>query len=204
MEVSEQIKEIKKSFRLYMNGVASSSMREKGLAYKINWGISQVDLRNMASQYCKDEHLASALWREKSRECQLLATLLMPPENMDISMAEAWSNDINTIEMSEAIVFNLFQHISEAEQLAIKMLGNDNRLQHIASYNLVCRLLKRGTFCTQHTYDVLFAQAEIDLNTSDRQLMHSVVNCLDLIMSYSEKHTERAAQILKAIGFSAL
>ena len=38
-DVSIKILEIKKSFHLRMNGVASQSMREKGLDYKINWGI---------------------------------------------------------------------------------------------------------------------------------------------------------------------
>ena len=31
MDTKEQIKEIKKQFRLFMNGVVSQSMREKGL-----------------------------------------------------------------------------------------------------------------------------------------------------------------------------
>ena len=39
MDTKEQIKEIKKQFRLFMNGVVSQSMREKGLEYKINFGI---------------------------------------------------------------------------------------------------------------------------------------------------------------------
>ena len=34
METHETIKEIKKQFRLFMNGVVSQSMREKGLDYK--------------------------------------------------------------------------------------------------------------------------------------------------------------------------
>ena len=39
MDTKEQIKEIKKQFRLFMNGVVSQSMREKGLEYKVNFGI---------------------------------------------------------------------------------------------------------------------------------------------------------------------
>ena len=39
-QIHEKLKEIKQSFRLMMNGVASHSMREKGVAYKINWGCA--------------------------------------------------------------------------------------------------------------------------------------------------------------------
>lgn len=32
------VKEIKRSFRLLMNGVTAQSMRDKGMNYHINWG----------------------------------------------------------------------------------------------------------------------------------------------------------------------
>ena len=51
METSEKVKQIKRSFRLFMNGVTAASMRKKGLEYKINWGVSQMDLRRMAKHY---------------------------------------------------------------------------------------------------------------------------------------------------------
>ena len=37
MDVHETIKDIKGQFRLFMNGVVSQSMREKGLDYKLNF-----------------------------------------------------------------------------------------------------------------------------------------------------------------------
>lgn len=51
METSEQVKQIKRSFRLFMNGVTAASMRSKGLNYKINWGVQLPDLKRMAAQY---------------------------------------------------------------------------------------------------------------------------------------------------------
>ena len=53
-EKNEILKEIKRSFRSMMNGVASHSMREKGVEYKINWGVNLVNLRMLASKYDKD------------------------------------------------------------------------------------------------------------------------------------------------------
>ena len=40
LSINEQLKEIKRSFRLMMNGVAAQSMRDKGLDYHVNWGAS--------------------------------------------------------------------------------------------------------------------------------------------------------------------
>ena len=53
MEVNELIKDIKKQFRLYMNGVVSQSMREKGLDYKLNFGIEVPRIKEIAAKYEK-------------------------------------------------------------------------------------------------------------------------------------------------------
>jgi len=47
MDVRETIKDIKGQFRLFMNGVVSQSMREKGLDYKLNFGIELPRLKKI-------------------------------------------------------------------------------------------------------------------------------------------------------------
>lgn len=73
-EVNNKIKEIKRSFRLMMNGPASQSMLEKGIEYHLNWGVPFMQLRSMAKEIGQDYHLAIALWKEDIRECKILAT----------------------------------------------------------------------------------------------------------------------------------
>ena len=51
MEVNDTIREIKKQFRLFMNGVVSQSMREKGLDYIVNFGSELPRLRELASNF---------------------------------------------------------------------------------------------------------------------------------------------------------
>ena len=76
-DIQDKLKEIKGRFRLMMNGVASRSMRDKGIGYKINWGIGLPALKEMAQDYGKDYDLAVELWKEDIRECKILATLLI-------------------------------------------------------------------------------------------------------------------------------
>ena len=66
MDVHETIKDIKGQFRLFMNGVASQSMREKGLDYKLNFGIELPRLKEIAARYEKNHEVAQALWKEIS------------------------------------------------------------------------------------------------------------------------------------------
>ena len=51
MNTAEALQEIKRSFRLYMNGPAAQSMRQKGLNYKLIWGVSLTDLKEIAKEY---------------------------------------------------------------------------------------------------------------------------------------------------------
>lgn len=203
MKTTEQVKQIKRSFRLYMNGVTSTSMRQKGLDYKINWGVSQMDLRHMAEQYGKDKALAAALWQENIRECKILATLIMPAADFTASEAMEWAATLSTVELAETAVFNLFQHMAEAEQLSQLLLENEEKLLRICAYNLVCRLLKRNQECAPQLYAALFEKAASDLKSADRQLLHPLVNCLDYVSSTDTEATKEATRLLKEAGFGA-
>lgn len=66
MEIKEQLKEIKTQLRLSMNGAVSQSMREKGLVYKLNFGVELPRIKSIASKYEKSHALAQALWKRKS------------------------------------------------------------------------------------------------------------------------------------------
>ena len=57
MDVRETIKDIKGQFRLFMNGVVSQSMREKGLDYKLNFGIELPRLKEIAARYEKNHEV---------------------------------------------------------------------------------------------------------------------------------------------------
>ncbi len=114
VEIHEKIKQIKQSFRFRMNGVASQSMRDKCILYKLNWGIPVPELKEMAKEYGKDYALAIELWKEDIRECMILATLTMPYEKMDEELVEVWMERVKTQEMAEILAFNLLQHLNFA------------------------------------------------------------------------------------------
>ena len=65
MDLHEQLKEIKTQLRLSMNGVVSQSMREKGLVYKLNFGVELPRIKAIAEGYEKEHSLAQALWKAR-------------------------------------------------------------------------------------------------------------------------------------------
>ncbi len=135
------VKEIKQSFRQYMDGVIAQSLRDKGLKYKIIWGVSQLHLREMAREYEPDAELAKLLWESDVRECKLLATMLMPKAEFKADEAEKWMSEVKNQELAEMLCFNLLQHCEFSATLAHKWITSDDELKQIAGYNLIARLL---------------------------------------------------------------
>ena len=62
-QLHQRLKDIKTQLRLSMNGAVSQSMREKGLVYKLNFGVELPRIKGIAAGYEKDHSLAQALWK---------------------------------------------------------------------------------------------------------------------------------------------
>ena len=143
-QVDETVKTIKRSFRLYMNGVTAQSLRDKGADYKLSWGVSNQHLREMAAEYPVDYDLAIALWKSEVRECKILATLLMPADAMPREVVDIWMEQLPNQEIGEQLVFNLLQHVDYASVLAYEWMASDNELYLICAYTLLGRLFMLG------------------------------------------------------------
>ena len=61
MDLAEQVRHIKRSLRGVMNGPVSASMREKGLTYKVNFGVELPRLQQMAQEMPHTYELAARL-----------------------------------------------------------------------------------------------------------------------------------------------
>ena len=107
-----------------MNGEVSASMRQKGINYKINFGLDSVSLKEIAKRYEPDKVLAEKLWQESSREGKILATLLYPKDQFSPETAEEWLHDCFTTELVEQLCFNLLQHTSFAYDKALYWISN--------------------------------------------------------------------------------
>ena len=60
-QLHQRLKDIKTQLRLSMNGAVSQSMREKGLVYKLNFGVELPRIKGIAAGYEKDHSLAQAI-----------------------------------------------------------------------------------------------------------------------------------------------
>ena len=77
--LQDEIREIRKELRLAMNGVISTSMREKGIVYKLNFGVPYPEIKGIARKHKPNGELAAALWKEDIRELRYWRPFSNPP-----------------------------------------------------------------------------------------------------------------------------
>ena len=195
--VKEKLKKIKQSFRLMMNGPASQSMREKGLNYKINWGVPIPSLKQMAKEYGKDYDLAIELFKEDIRECKILATMIMPPEKFLPEIADIWMEQTISYEIAEQLAFNLMQYVDYAPVIAFEWIASDKPLYKLTGYHFLSRLLMKGQEPDERGINEFLDQADSDLSGDDAMVKHAAYNCLLRFCNLGEDY-EKIAQ--KALG----
>lgn len=145
MDVKEQLKDIKTQLRLSMNGVVSQSMREKGLDYKLNFGVELPRIKSIAAAYEKNHDLAQALWKENIRECKILAGLLQPIDTFFPEIADIWVEDIRNIEIAELTCMNLFQNLPYAPAKTFQWIADEAEYTQVCGFLTIARLLmKKG------------------------------------------------------------
>lgn len=189
-DIQEQIKEIKGHFRVFMNGVVSQSMREKGLGYKINWGIGLPMLKDIASQYGKDYDLAVELWKEDVRECKILATLIMPVQQMSVDLVELWVSQMYNQEIAEMAAFNLFQYLPEAKELSLKWISSSRIPTLLCGYNVLSRLFIKKIDLTDREINEFIDQAQAAISDINISVRHAVSNAIVRFGEMSRIHSE--------------
>lgn len=195
-----KVKAIKQSFRLKMDGVASTSMRNKGLDYKINWGVGIPDLRKMAQEYGKDYALAIELWKENIRECKILATLIMPPDEMLPELVEIWMEQTPTQEIAEMAVFNLYQHLDYTPVLAFQWIACDREIEQISGYHLLSRLFMKGQEPNERGIQEFLDQALTALQSTSLGVRHAALNCIQRFASLDDDYAQISKSALKTLN----
>ena len=146
--VPSKVKEIKQSFRQMMDGSIAQSMRDKGLNYHLNWGATLPRLKEMAEEIANSQELtangqydlAIALWKENVRECKILATMLMPADQILPEVVDIWMEQIPSQEIAEQAAFNLWQYLPFAPEKAYQWMASDKEYDQLCGFHVLTRL----------------------------------------------------------------
>ncbi len=188
MNINEQVKEIKQSFRQMMDGSIAQSMRDKGVNYHLNWGATLPRLKEKATEIGPNYDLAIALWKENVRECKILATMIMPADKVLPEVIDIWVEQIDAIEIAEQASFNLFQHLPFAAEKAFQWLAAPDDLTQLCGYHVLSRLFMNKQEPNERGINEFIDQALIALQSQNLSLrkaaMQSVLRFSELGLMY--------------------
>lgn len=174
-----------------MNGVISTSMRQRGMNYKLIFGVPIPEIKHIAAAHEPDAELARALWKEDVREMKILATLLFPAGSMTQEEALAWMREIPYPEIAEQCCNNLFPTVEQPDQLALKFLADKKSpFGRMCGFLLWTQLFKKNLAVEKSRVEAFLAECTCT--------MHPDVEAGATASSWQEK--QAAVQALKFFG----
>ena len=179
LPIPDQIKEIKQSFRLMMDGSIAQSMRDKGVDYHLNWGATLPRLREKADEIGQNYDLAIALWKENVRECKILATMTMPPTEILPEVVDIWMEQTETIEMAEQAAMNLYQYLPYAPMKAYEWIASDKPMYQLCGFHVLSRLFMNGQEPNERGINEFLDQAHVAILSPNICVRKAALNALN-------------------------
>lgn len=177
-----------------MNGIVSTSMREKGMKYRINFGLTLPLVRCIAESYTPNAELARHLWKEQVRESKMLATWLYPPDEMAPEIAQQWVEEIPYPEIADVCCMNLFVKLPSAFQKATEWIDTENDIIRYTGYQLFNRLMMQNKYPDKETEEKLISSVTELPDNSPTTIQMAALNCMKRLMHRNPETSERVAK----------
>lgn len=204
-DLAWQLREVKRMLRGVMSGPVSASMREQGLAYKVNFGVDQPRLREMHDEIVSltDDAaaLAQALWKENIRECRILACMIMPRGAFEADLAQEWVSQLRYAEEAQALTMYLLADEDYAADLAFRLVAADDTMQRLVAWLIFGRVFSMGKSLRERDADEWLdhVAAELHDQTADMELRRTALNALNRYMDLGKAEEARGMRILNAL-----
>lgn len=203
-DTAQRVKEIKQSFRLMMDGAVSQSMRSKGAAYSLNWGVTLPRLREKAQEIGIDYDLAIALWKENVRECKILATMLMPPDKVLPEVIDIWMEQTDSQEIAEQAAFNLYQHLPFAADKAYTWMASNKPLYQLCGFHIMSRLFMHDLEPNERGINEFIDQAQAALQGDSLSVRKAAMAAMQRFAELGLVYERIAKSALKQLNLDFL
>lgn len=192
-----------------MNGVISTSMRQKGMNYKLIFGVPIPEIKHIAAAHEPDAELARALWKEDVREMKILATLLFPAGSMTQEEALAWMREIPYPEIAEQCCNNLFPTVEQPDQLALKFLADKKSpFGRMCGFLLWAQLFKKNLAVEKSRVEAFLVECtctmhpdvEVGATESSWQEKQAAIQALKFFGRLSPANAQEALSVIAEDG----
>jgi 3-methyladenine DNA glycosylase AlkD len=204
MDINSQVKEIKQSFRQMMDGSVAKSMRDKGVDYKLNWGATLPRLQAKAAELGKNYDLAIALWKENVRECKILATMMMPADQVLPEVIDIWMEQTDTQEIAEQAAYNLYQYLPYAPEKAYTWMASEKELYQLCGFHVLSRLFMNKQEPNERGINEFIDQALAALQGNSLPVRKAAMSCMQRFAELGLVYERLSKSALKTINLEFL
>ena len=198
---AQKLQLIKRDFRSLMNGTAAASLREKGLHYRLIFGVEWPQLMRLSAEIGKDHDLAQALWKEDIRECRLLAGLIQPVETFSLELADVWIETMHYPEEAQYTVLSLFRHLPHVSEAAFNWIARSEEMYRLCGWLVLARLFMKGVPLNTRSEDEFIDQAETSLQDPSLAVRVAARNAVLKYSLIGEREEHRVGKIIGLCNF---
>lgn len=190
------VNEVKLMLRGAMNGPLSQSLRQKGLGYRMIYGVEWPRLMAMGAEIGKNHSLAQDLWKEDIRECRLLAGLVQPVDTFYPEIADIWVESMRYPEEAQYTVLSLFCRLPYASEKAFCWIASEGQMFRLCGFLLLSRLFMQGFPLMKRSESEYLDQARTAVLGDD---VHVRKAARDSLLKYSLTGDEQEALVDKLL-----
>jgi len=185
--------------RAAMNGPLAQSLREKGLNYRVIFGVEWPRLMTLATEIGKDHTLAQDLWKDDVRECRLLAGLVQPVDTFYPDIADIWLESMRYPEEAQYTVLSLFQHLPYASEKAFVWIADERPMFQLCGFLLMARLFMKGAPLMKKSESEYLDQASAALGSPNTHVRKAAYDSLLKYSLINEETEVLADKVLRQI-----
>ena len=157
-ETEQQYQEVLHRIRRLRDGITAGNMAGKGILYKVNWGVSVVELRKLAVEIPPDHLLAMKLWNKKWRESMILATMVDVPAEVTEAQMDYWTKSFENVEIAEQAVANLWVKTPFAFIKALEWCRGKKHIVRYTGIQMIGRLSRVSKNDPDEMFEMFFSE----------------------------------------------
>ncbi|GAB1454208.1 hypothetical protein MASR2M47_42640 [Draconibacterium sp.] len=157
-ETEQHFQQILKLVKLRKSGEVADLMKQNGIQYKMNWGVSIIELREIAKQFEPDHLLALKLWNKQWRETMILATLIDDPNQVTEEQIDFWTKTFENTEIAEQASANLWVKTKFAFIKAMEWCRGKKHVIRFTGVHLIGRLALTDKSAIDEMFDPFFEE----------------------------------------------
>ena len=157
-ETEQKFQQILMLIKSRKSGEVADLMGRNGISYKTNWGVSIIDLREIAKQFEPDHLLALKLWNKHWRETMILATLIDEPKLVTEEQIDFWTKTFENSEIAEQASANLWVKTKFAYVKAMEWCRGKKHIIRFTGVHLIGRLALSDKSAIDEMFEPFFEE----------------------------------------------